>query len=210
MPLSSSVRESLERATAAYEVFAPVAASYLEERGFNLELARTYRLGVVVDPEVGHEMYEGRLSIPYLTRAGVVSMKFRCMEHDDCKAFDCRKYLNLGGKSTHIFNVGAFFADSTIIAITEGEFDAMVVNEHVMPAVSIPGVQNWKPFYERCFVDYERVYLFADGDDPGRDFARSLSSILDGVTVVQMPQDMDVNAVFLAEGPDGLRKRAGL
>lgn len=210
MPLSSSVRESLERATRAYEMFAPVAGSYLAERGLDLELARMYRLGVVVEPEVGHEMYENRLSIPYLTRSGVVSMKFRCMAHEDCKAEGCQKYLGLGGKSTHMFNVNAFFADSTAIAITEGEFDAMVVNQYVMPAVSIPGVQNWKPFYERCFVDYERVYLFADGDDPGRDFAKSLSSILDGVTVVQMPQDMDVNAVFVAEGPDGLRKRAGL
>lgn len=211
MGLSSSARASMELATRAYEMFAPLASDYLADRGLSLEVARTFRLGVVVDPEVGHDAYLNRLAIPYLTKAGVVSMKFRCMEHDDCGASDCKKYLGLGGKSTHIYNVRAFFEDSPHIAITEGEFDAMVLHGLAgIPAVSIPGVKNWKPFYERCFVDYERVFVYADGDDPGREFARSLTSILDGVTVVQMPPGMDVNAVYLAEGVEGLRKRAGL
>jgi hypothetical protein len=162
-----------------------------------------------VEPVIGHEQYENRLAIPYLTKAGVVNIKFRCMENHVCKDEGCPKYLGLP-HPTRIYNTQAFFVDSPNIGITEGEFDSQVIHEHVMPAVSIPGVQNWKPFYERCFVDYERVFLFADGDQPGKDFAKQVSSILDGVTVVQMPEGRDVNQVFLDEGAEGLRKRAGL
>jgi DNA primase len=200
----------LERATAAYAQFLPVVGSYLAERGISESVARTFRLGVVAEPEVGHEMYEGRLAIPYLTRAGVVSLKFRCIIHEDCKAVDCPKYLGLS-EATHMFNVNSFFEDSTFIAIAEGEIDAMVLSGLAgVPAVAIPGVKNWKPHYERCFVDYERVYVFADGDAYGKDFAKQLSHLLDGVTTVQMPTGMDVNEVYLQEGAEGLRKRAGL
>lgn len=209
MTLSSSARESLELATAQYELFVPAARSFLAERGFDLAHASTYRLGVVVEPVIGHEDYTNRLSIPYLTKTGIVNIKFRCMENHVCKEEGCPKYLGLP-HPTRIYNTQAFFVDSPVIGITEGEFDSQVIHEHVMPAVSIPGVQNWKPFYERCFVDYERVFLFADGDQPGKDFAKQISSILDGVTVVQMPESRDVNQVFLDEGAEGLRKRAGL
>lgn len=203
----------MEQATANYEQHAPLASAYLAERGLDASLASTYRLGVVVEPEIGHELYIDRLSIPYLTRAGVVYIKFACMDpdHGDHKDVDCPKYLNLGGSDTHIYNVGAFFNPSTYIAMAEGEFDTQVL-DHLcdVPAVGIPGVQNWKPHYERCFQDYERVFLFADGDSAGRDFAKHVQAVLETVTVVQMPPDMDVNSIYLAEGPEGLRKRAGL
>lgn len=210
MGLSSSQRESLARATANYEVFAPLADSYLEGRGLPASLAGTYRLGVVVDPELGHDAFEGRLAIPYITKAGVVYMKFRCMDDHECKDAGHSKYLNVSAP-TRIFNTQAFFREEPFIAITEGEFDAMVLHTlGGVPAVSIPGVQNWKPHYEKCFTDYERVYIFADGDEAGRDFAKQLGSLLDGATVIRMPDRMDVSDVYQAEGPDGLRKRAGL
>lgn len=210
MTLSSSVRQSLEKATRSYEMYAPLANAYLEGRGLDPSLAATYRLGVVVDPEIGHENYVDRLAIPYLTKAGVVNMKFRCMEDHECKEVGCPKYLGLS-QNTNIYNVLAFFTDQPIIAIAEGEIDAMVLHSKAgVPSVAIPGVKNWKPHYERCFFDFERVLVFADGDSSGRDFAKHVSHVLDGVTVIQMPEGMDVNAVYVAEGPEGLRKRAGL
>jgi DNA primase len=187
-----------------------MADTYLEGRGLDLGLAATFRLGVVIEPEIGHELYAGRLSIPYLTRAGVVNIKFRCIEQHVCKDVGCPKYLGLE-MGTNIFNTLAFFKDSPHIAICEGEFDAMVLDGLAgVPAVSIPGVRNWKPHYDRCFTDYERVFVFADGDQDGKDFAKRIRSTLDGVTVIQMPDGLDVNGVYQAEGPDGLRKRAGL
>lgn len=210
MTLSSSVRESLERATRTYEMFNPLASTYLEGRGLDPSLAATYRLGVVIEPEIGHEVYEGRLSIPYLTKAGVVNMKFRCMEDHVCKEVGHPKYLGLSNR-TNIYNTLAFFEDSPVIGITEGEIDAIVMDAMVgVPTVGIPGAQNWKPHFERCFSDYERVLLFADGDTAGRDFAKQVSTVLDGVTVIHMPEGMDVNSVYEVEGPEGLKRRAGL
>ena len=73
--LSSSVRSLLETATETYELFVSEAHTYLEQRGIDPALASTHRLGVVRAPIVGHEDYEGRLSVPYLTKAGVVNIK---------------------------------------------------------------------------------------------------------------------------------------
>jgi DNA primase len=132
------------------------------------------------------------------------------MQDHDCKENGHAKYL-VGGNRTNIYNTLAFHRDSSIIAICEGEFDAMVLDSLVgIPAVAIPGVQNWKAHYERCFVDYERVFVFADGDDPGKDFSKHVSSLIDGCTVIHMPHGTDVNSVYLSEGAEGLRKRAGL
>lgn len=188
-----------------------MADSYLEGRGLDLDLAATFRLGVVIEPEIGHEMFEGRLCIPYLTKAGVVNLKFRCMEDHSCKEAGHGKYMGLSHSRTNIYNTLAFFKDSPVIGITEGEIDAEVMDYMVeIPTVGIPGAQNWKPHFDRCFTDYERILVFADGDTAGKEFARAVSGRLDGVTTIQMPDGMDVNGVYQAEGPEGLRKRAGL
>jgi hypothetical protein len=209
--LSSSVRASLEEATETYSLFVREAHSYLEARGIDLGVADTFRLGVVSVPVVGHEAFQDRLCIPYLTKAGVVNLKFRCMKDHDCKENGHGKYLGLPNSKTNIFNTLAFHQDTNIIAICEGEFDALVLDALVgIPAVAIPGVQNWKAHYERCFMDYERVLIFTDGDDPGKDFGRHVSSRIDGCTVIGMPHGTDVNSVYLSEGAEGLRKRAGL
>lgn len=211
MKLSSSARESLEQATRGYAMFSPLARTYLEGRGLNDQVAATFRLGVVEEPEVGHEMYRDRLSIPYLTRAGVVYMKFRCIEEHSCSDIEGhKKYLNTT-TPTRIYNSQAFFRDEPYIAITEGEIDAITLHALAgIPAVAVPGVKNWKRHYERCFTDYDRVFVFADGDDAGKELARFLSKTLDDVRVIQMPDGTDVNSVYMAEGPEALRKRAGL
>jgi DNA primase len=209
--LSSSVRTSLEQATDSYQGYVSMASEYLAGRGIDQSLANTFRLGVVAEPIIGHELYEGRLSIPYVTRSGVVYMKFACMlghDHHD-ESVTCPKYMNIAS-STHIYNVNDFFRDSSYIAMAEGEHDTQILSRYVCPAVGVPGVKNWKPHYERLFQDYERVFMFADGDKYGKDFARFISQTLDSVTVIHMPDGEDVNSMFMAEGPDGLKKRAGL
>ncbi len=44
-----------------------------------MEIARLAQLGVVEEAEVGHEAYKGRLSIPYITKTGVVDLRFRAL-----------------------------------------------------------------------------------------------------------------------------------
>lgn len=194
-------------------MYLPLAGSYLAARGLDLEHARTYRLGVVEDPEVGHEPYADRLAIPYVTRNGVINIKFRCMEQHDCGEHGHEKYYNLGGTGDqHIYNVGAFFRDSQRIGICEGEFDTQVIDRYVMPCVGIGGAKAWKDFYPKCFADYEQVYMFSDGDKAGRAFAKDVQYALEDseVVMVRMPLGTDVNEIYVQEGAEGLRERAGL
>jgi DNA primase len=58
-------------------------------------------------------------------------------------------------------------------------------------------------------ADFERVFVFADGDQPGKEFAASLSRELP-VTIVQMPDGEDVNSCFVKYGSQYIRERAGL
>lgn len=209
MKLSESLRESLEQATWVYqEAFAgSPAEEYLAGRGISAELAATFRLGYVAEPEVGHDDYIGRLAIPYLTPAGPVDIRFRNVGGDS----QGPKYLTRPGATGHLFNVLAFQADTDYIALSEGELDAVVATGLCgLPTVGVPGANAWKPFYHRAFLDYRRVFLLADGDEAGRGWAKRIASEVETATPITMPDGCDVNEFVLAHGPDELRKRCGL
>lgn len=207
MSVSAEQRASLERAVKHYEQQIGAAGDYLWSRGIPEHVAVTRRLGAVVEPLVGHEQYVGRLAIPYLTPAGVVDIRFRTIgaaQHGD-------KYLSRPGSTLHVYGVLSLQTHSPILGICEGELDALVLDELVgIPAIGIPGAQAWRDHYWRLVEDYERVMVFADGDQPGRDFAKRVAATVEGAVVVGMPDDQDVNSVYLSEGADGLRRRAGL
>ena len=95
--LSKSQRELLAKATENYERNLGEALPYLLSRGITEETARMFRLGFVKNPETGHELYQGKLSIPYLTPAGVIDIRFRSLSNDSGP-----KYLSRPGASTHI------------------------------------------------------------------------------------------------------------
>jgi DNA primase len=208
--LNSSQRRSLELATSEYETYLELALTYLNARGITKEHARAFRLGFVADPLPGHEMYAERLSIPYVTKAGIAGLRFRCLEDHVCKDEGCPKYLGLDGTPTALYNVNAFFEAGNFIAICEGELDALVLHSAGVPAVGVPGVSNWKDHHPRCFAGFDPIYIFADNDSAGRDFAKRLRHDLEGAVIVNLPEGSDVNETFLAEGREGLLKRAGL
>jgi DNA primase len=165
-----------------------------------------FRLGFVKNPEIGHEPYIGKLSIPYLTPAGTIDIRFRALSPDAGGP----KYMSRPGATTHIFNINALSADAELLAICEGELDTVVATQAGFNAVGLPGANNWKPFYSRVLADWSKIILLCDGDNAGREMAKHLSRELDNVFPVFMPEGQDVNDVYLAEGADGLRKRAGV
>lgn len=113
------------------------------------------------------------------------------------------KYMGLTGANTHLYNVGAFFRAAGSIAICEGEIDTMTLDQAVgIPSVGVPGVNNWKPHYSRLLQDFEKVFLFADGDTAGSDFGKFLSKELGNLTVVTMPDGEDVNSMYRQHGAD--------
>ena len=205
MRLSKSQRELLAKATTSYEQNLHEVLPYLETRGITEQTARMFRLGFVKEPETGHEPYIGKLCIPYLTPAGPIDLRFRSLNADGGP-----KYMSRPGATTHIFNINALESDDDVLAICEGELDTVVATQAGFSAVGLPGANNWKPFYSRVLADWEKVILLCDGDNAGREMAKNLSRELDNVIPVFMPEGQDVNDVYLAEGAEGLRKRAGV
>lgn len=209
--LTTRQRERLEAAAATYEKQLDDAArAYLAERGLD-RIAASARLGCVRDPLPGDERFTGRISIPYLTRAGVVAMKYRTITDEQ------PKYDGPKGQPTRLFNTTAITENTSgVIVICEGEFDALVMHHAVgLPAVGVPGVSAWKAHHPRMFADFERVYVVTDNDvkddglNPGQQLAEKVCAMLPDAVAVPPPAGMDVNDWFLAVGAAGIRAALG-
>ena len=185
---------------------------YLEGRGISEDTARAFSLGTVVDPYPGHEQFEGWLSIPYVSALGIYQcVKFRRLNEEK------PKYGQPLGQKLHMFNVADTLSDSGFIAICEGELDAIVMSGEVgIPAVGIPGVAAWKPYYSKLFLGFDTVFVIGDNDlkedgtNPGAEFSRRVASEVLNSQIVQLPQGMDVNEYYLTNGPESVRELLGV
>lgn len=182
------------------------AADYLLGRGVTGEMAQHAMLGYVDDPLPGHEQMRGRICIPYLTPSGVRDLRFRCIDGAGAK------YMGLPGRKPRLYNTVVLAGDPPTVGITEGEFDALVATHALgIPSVAVPGAQAWKSkVYSRVFRGYERVLVFADGDDPGRALANQIARDLNQAVVVDLGDGTDLNDAYLASGADEIKRKAGL
>ncbi len=198
-------KELLGKAAAGYAENIYQAEDYLKSRGIPLEVARLASLGVVAEPETGHEAFKGRLSIPYITKTGVVDLRFRSLN----PAVE-PKYMGMTGAETKMYNVLDVERASDFIGVCEGELDTLTLSACIgIPCVGVPGANSWKKHYTRLLADFERVFVFADGDQPGTEFARSLARELP-VTIIQLPDGHDVNSMFVQEGVDYFNQKMGV
>ena len=205
MKQSLSQKELLGKAMSKYAGNIFQAEDYLLSRGITREIARVARYGVVAEPEVGHEAFIGRLSIPYITKTGVVDIRFRSLN----PAVE-PKYMGMTGVETRMYNVLDIERAGDWIGVCEGELDTITLSSCVgIPCVGVPGANSWKKHYTRLLADFERVFVFADGDQPGKEFASSLARELP-VTIVAMPDGEDVNSCYVKYGTDYIREKAGL
>lgn len=219
--LGTEQRLLLAEATARYRralTGPPSACSdraweYLAARGLD-GVAERYRLGVVTVAMPGHERMAGRLAIPYLTPAGPVTLKFRCIEHADCKEVKCPKYLGIEDSGVRLYNARAVLAATDTVVICEGEFDAMAVSGVAgIPAVGYPGAGAWarkeSAHWPRVFAGLE-VVVVADGDPAGIEAARAVAKSIDAARLVVLPAGEDSNSLIAKEGPDDFVGRLGI
>ena len=202
MKLTYSQKKHLQEAVEKYNQNLSLAEDYLLQRGLTLKDGNRYLLGVVTDPLPGHELYKDRLVIPYITRTGIVDIRFRSMDNTE------PKYLGLPGATTHLFNVSALFRADDWIAVCEGEIDTITLDSKVgFPTIGVPGANNWKKHYYKLLADFERIVIFADGDQAGQDFARQLAKELGTVTIISMPDGEDVNSIYVQKGADYFKSK---
>lgn len=213
---SESQRRSLRAATERYLASMPGSPGeeYLGTRGLTSPSAAKavgkFRLGFVEDPILGHEMYRGFLAIPYLRWSqengwSVVSIRFRCIH--DHEHVGHGKYMTVSGDRPRMFNTLALLQPSPVVAITEGEIDAITAQACGIPTVGLPGAQAWQRWFREPFLGYRDVLILADGDDAGMKMAQTVAKTLPNARIVPMPAGEDVNSLVLGQGKEALLER---
>jgi DNA primase len=198
-PLIRRASGPLGIAASCYHHDVEGAASFLKNRGIGRLAAGAAMLGYVDTPLPGHELYRGRLAIPYLTPAGVVDIRFRAITGDG------PKYLSLPGVRPGLYQASVTLEAGSCIAVCEGELDALILYRTCgIPAVGVPGASAWRPVFERVLDGFERVLVIGDGDTAGRRFAARVSAALPGGVAVRVPEGMDVNDLYCAGGREGV------
>lgn len=199
--LTPEQKSLLDQQTTQFQHNLYVAAEYLEGRGITEDTAVSARLGVVDEEIWGDSRSLHRLSIPYLTRSGVVDIRLRCLREHDCSEVGCSKYIGRAGIAPRLYNVSDLVSAADTIAVTEGELDCLILRQLGFHAVGIPGAQSWKPHWGRLFEDFGRILVFVDGDSGGEKFSKAWQSRFpQTVELVQMGEGEDVNSMFLKEG----------
>lgn len=219
-PLGTEQRQFLADATLTYQqaleqdqsASSADAREYLNGRRFGDRNRQRYQLGFVADPMPGHEMMAGRISIPYLTPAGPVDIKFRCIAPHVCKDVKCPKYLASDGGGQWLYNARAILATDDKVAVCEGELDAAAVSCMAgVPAVGYPGADTWvrQKHWPRVLAGLEAI-IVADGDTAGVKAAKAVAETLDNARIVRLPEGEDANSLIVKEGPEAFRGRLGV
>lgn len=183
----------------------------MSRRGLR-EQATRFGLGYVSEPALGHEHYQGMLCIPYVRRTArgevrVVGMKFRCILDHDHDGHG--KYMYLSGEEPRLYNTEPLARPGRIVAVCEGELDAVALSACGVPAVGVPGATVWKDYFTDPFLGFDTVIVLADGDAPGLEFARGVARRLENARVSQFPPGEDANSYYVEHGADKLRERIG-
>lgn len=210
--LSESQKSFLRAATERYLRSLPgsPADEYLATRGLAFPSVKPevdkFMLGFVDEPLPGHEMYRGLLAIPYLRWSqehgwAVVSLRYRRLDDGT------PKYLTQAGDRPRLYNTLALLTQSPVIAITEGEIDAITAQICGIPTVGVPGSQAWKAHFREPFLGYREVLILADGDEPGMQFATTVAKTLPNAKVIPMPPGEDVNSLVIGKGKAALLER---
>lgn len=203
--LSSEQRRFLEEATLRYAKSAEEVVPFLEARGIDRELVASTAIGVVRDPLPQHAHLEGFMSIPYLTDFGPVNLRFRCMR-EQCDHDGHGKYHTPAGWPADIYGVQQFDEADDWIAVCEGELDSLILRKAGIPAVGIPGVSVWHPWWPNVFEDYARIYVIPDGDQAGSKMWDKWKT-MENTIRVKLPQGLDVTDFVLKYGLEAMSEK---
>lgn len=213
---SASQLNSLKSAAVKYHQALPgsPAEEYLESRGLTLDMVVPFGLGFVSEPEIGHDMFKGRLSIPYTRESPsgvrtVRGIKFRSLQDHSGPGKGPAKYLPTPGFKPAIFNTRDMILNEDEICVCEGELDAVAASSYGIPAVAAPGATTWQAKWNPLFLGFETVFILADGDKAGLEFAEGVSEKLPNVKIVPMLDGEDVNSMIVKYGVDKIKEMIG-
>lgn len=173
---------------------------FLLNRGLTPEYIDKYYFGFVTE---GY--YAKAISIPILDGLGQLkTVRFRRLDGEG------PKYDSPKGEKAHLFNISS--VRHPVVHITEGEFDATIIEQVGRHAVGVPGINNFNPAWKWLFGGVD-VRIVFDSDEPGSEawtstrravgsLKRQLDSVADTVQVLELPTGHDVSS-FYVQDPEG-------
>jgi DNA primase len=182
----------------------PDALAYLTDRGLSEETILEAQLGLGTEG-----VFRGWIAIPYFDGQGRWRMnRYRSLPPTE-KAYRYRK-----GDHPSLYNVGA--VDEPVVAICEGEFDSLILRQLGLPAVALPGVNQWRREWRWLFRNSDLVYIFVDHARETEEDARNAErramaamratiGMVTDVEPVEMPEGMDITDLYLQD-PDRLKE----
>jgi len=205
---SNAEKKSLERRATEYhnQLFSPEGSDLLDylidARGLLPDTISQFQLGAVVHPDGLDDPAVGKVSIPYLTRNGVIALRFRRGPEGEGP-----KYWQPPKSNISMFNVNELVKHQRWIVVCEGEIDCITAVQAGIPAVGIPGASAWKAHYRTLFEGYERVIILADNDDKGagEEFAKKVAEEVPEPAIIKLPEGEDVNSFYVKHGAKELR-----
>jgi len=184
----------------------PDKLQWLTDRGLSEDTIIEAQLGYVGERE---QRYADCISIPYFDATGnLQSVRYRHLRENARLKYEAPK-----GDRRHLYNVRA--TDESVVAICEGEFDSLIVQQLGMAAVGLPGVTAWQRAWRWLFRNTDLVYVLVDHapqTNPEalraevrarQKIAGQLSGVAD-VEIIDLPEGMDVTDLYLTD-PDALR-----
>jgi archaellum biogenesis ATPase FlaH len=137
--------------------------------------------GLCVERNGGvRDFLQGLVTIPYHVSGQVVQIRGKDMQG---------KYVTPPGAKTRLFNTDALLGNEEVV-LTEGEFDALVLEQMGYNAVASPGSNVWQDSWNGYFDEARVVYVVFDPDEPGKKGAAKIRDNLGNkAKIVELPLD---------------------
>ena len=210
----------------AFELFVSICAQRLEaeeplmeyltkDRGFTLETIKTARLGYC-DPRSMYEaddvstsiglsysskewVLKNRIIIPYLEDGVILKVRGRANPfHEKEKA----KYLDLPSAQVLPF-IPTYLDPTKPTVVAEGELSALMLRQHDIQALAIPGAQTFDKSWTRGLTN---IFVALDPDDAGRQGLKKFIDEVQEFRRVDLPEGFDVDSYINTFGIDSFNR----
>ncbi len=148
--------------------------AHLKSSGFSLdEIAKSNLI-----KSDGKDFFVNRITIPYMVNGHVMQIRGKDMD---------AKYFTAPGDSPRPYNIDAA-RDAKTVILTEGEFDALVLEQLGYNAIGVPGSTSWQDSWNEYLADAKKIYACFDRDESGaKCYERVSKSLGAKVRQVLMP-----------------------
>ena len=163
--------------------------NHLKKRWPMDDLRRAGLFNLKEDGSGNFIFYNHRLIIPYLYNKQIVYLRGRYFDSDNNTQTSTNKYLGLKNDALAVNTPKRFYNSDALtnllpgerVYITEGEFDAMLLEDAGFKAIAIPGVGNIpKPEKFQKLKDADVVFI-PDGDEAGIKLQTELIKLFEGM-----------------------------